>query len=67
MAAGELDFQSGLELSSIVKAWIDSGYQREELQFKINPPEERDQVIKIEGGLPALPGTLSCQCWRANR
>ena len=57
MAAGELDFQSGLELSSIVKAWIDSQYQREELQFKINPPEERDQVIKIEGGLPALPGT----------
>jgi hypothetical protein len=57
MAAGELDFQSGLGLSSIVKAWIDSQYQREELQFKINPPEERDQVIKIEGGLPALPGT----------
>ena len=67
MAAGELDFQSGLGLSSIVKAWIDSQYQRKELQFKINPPEERDQVIKIEGGLPALPGTLSCQCWRANR
>ena len=56
MAAGELDFRSGLELSSIVKAWIDSQYQREELQFKINPPEERDQVIKIQGGLPVMPG-----------
>ena len=59
MAAGELDFQSGLELSSIVKAWIDSQYQREELQFKINPSKADYQHS------PARP--LSCQCWRANR
>src|SRR6516225_849249 len=59
MAAGELDFRSGLELSSIVKAWIDSQYQREELQFKINPSKADYQHS------PARP--LSCQCWRANR
>ena len=29
----------------------------EELKFKILPPEHRDQVIQIRGGLPALPGT----------
>jgi hypothetical protein len=59
IASGELDFQSGLELSSIVKAWIDSQYAREELAIKqLNAgTTEHEQIIKIEGGLPALPGT----------
>src|SRR5262249_28812780 len=59
IASGELDFQSGLELSSIVKAWIDSQYAREELAIKqINAgTTEHEQTIRIEGGLPALPGT----------
>jgi hypothetical protein len=56
-AKGHLDIQSAQELSGLVKTWIDSQYQREELQFKIDPPEERDVHIRIEGGLPALPGT----------
>jgi hypothetical protein len=60
-AKGHLDIQSAQELSGLVKTWIDSQYAKEELQFKINPPEERDLHIRIEGGLSDgqvnLPGT----------
>src|SRR5262249_34156629 len=56
-ARGHLDIQSAQELSGLVKTWIDSQYQHEELNYKISPPETRDTTIKIEGGLPALPGT----------
>jgi hypothetical protein len=41
----------------LVKTWIDTQYSREELNYKISPPEERDTTIRIEGGLPQLPGT----------
>jgi hypothetical protein len=54
---GHLDIQSAQELSGLVKLWIDTQYQREELNYKISPPEQRDTVIKIQGGLPSLPGT----------
>jgi hypothetical protein len=60
-ARGHLDIQSAQELSGLVKLWIDSQYQKDELQFKINPPEQRDTIIRIEGGLSNgqvnLPGT----------
>src|SRR5262245_53728237 len=56
-ARGHLDIQSAQELSALVKTWIDTQYAKEELQFKINPPETRDTIIRVEGGLPALPGT----------
>jgi hypothetical protein len=56
-ARGHLDIQSAQELIGIVKTWIDTQYQRDELQHKINPPEQRDQTIVITGGLPQLPGT----------
>jgi len=56
VARGNLDIQSGQELSGLVKLWIDSQYQKDELQFKINPPEQRDVTIRVEGGLPPLPG-----------
>jgi hypothetical protein len=56
VAAGKLDIQTGQELSAMIKLWIDSQYAREELQFKMFPPEEREQTIKIEGGLPVMPG-----------
>src|SRR5262245_55136790 len=55
-AKGHLDIQSAQELSGLVKTWIDSQYQRDELNFKISPPEQRDSVIRVEGGLPPLPG-----------
>src|SRR5215813_4358592 len=56
-ARGHLDIQSGQELSVLVKTWIDTQYAKDELNFKISPPETRDQTIHITGGLPALPGT----------
>src|SRR5262249_7397902 len=59
VARGELDIQTGLELSTLAKNWIDSQYAREELAIKqINAGStEHEQIIRIEGGLPALPGT----------
>jgi len=57
VARGHLDIQSGQELSVLVKTWIDTQYAKDELNFKISPPETRDQTIHITGGLPALPGT----------
>ena len=58
-ARGELDIQTGLELSSLAKAWIDSQYLREELAIKQynSGTTEHEQVIRVEGGLPPLPGT----------
>ena len=54
VAAGQLDFQAGQNLSNLAKAWIDSQYQREELQIKqYNAGAgDHEQVIRVEGGLP---------------
>ena len=57
VARGRLDIQQGQELAGLVKLWIDSQYAKDELAYKISPPETRDATIRIEGGLPALPGT----------
>jgi len=59
VARGELDIQTGLELSTLAKNWIDAHYAREELAIKqYNAGStEHEQTIRIEGGLPALPGT----------
>jgi hypothetical protein len=59
VARGELDFQSAQELAAMTKLWIDSQYFREELAIKqINAgTTEHEQVIRVEGGLPPLPGT----------
>src|SRR6516165_2682737 len=59
VAHGQLDFQAGQNLSNLAQAWITAQYQREELQIKqYNAGStEHEQTIKIEGGLPALPGT----------
>jgi hypothetical protein len=56
VAKGHLDIQQGQELAALAKMYIDSQYARDELQFKINPPETRDTQIHITGGLPQLPG-----------
>src|SRR5262249_14970690 len=59
VARGELDFQSAQDLCAMTTLWINSQYQREELAIKqYNAGStEHEQIIKIEGGLPALPGT----------
>jgi len=58
-ARGELDIQTALELSTLAKNWIESQYAREELAIKqINAgAADHEQIIRIEGGLPALPGS----------
>jgi hypothetical protein len=59
VAHGQLDFQAGQNLSALAKNWIDAQYAREELAIKqFNAGStEHEQTIRIEGGLPALPGT----------
>ena len=58
VARGELDIQAGQNLSTLAKAWLDSQYLREELAIKqFNAgTTEHEQVIRVEGGLPPLPG-----------
>src|SRR5262249_39292223 len=59
VSGGALDIQTGLELSTLAKNWIDTHYAREELAIKqYNAGStEHEQTSRIEGGLPALPGT----------
>src|SRR5262249_3703832 len=59
VAHGQLDFQAGQNLSALAKNWIDAQYAREELAIKqiTAGTTEHEQTIRIEGGLPALPGT----------
>src|SRR5262249_2239769 len=59
VARGELDFQSAQELCAMTTLWINSQYQREELQIKQYNAgtTEHEQTIRITGGLPQLPGT----------
>jgi hypothetical protein len=59
VAHGQLDFQAGQNLSALAKNWIDAQYAREELAIKqYNAGStEPETTIRIEGGLPALPGT----------
>src|SRR6516164_3206062 len=59
VARGQLDFQAGQNLSALAKNWIDAQYAREELAIKqYNAGSTgHEQVIRVTGGLPALPGT----------
>jgi hypothetical protein len=58
VARQELDFQSGLELAQMTTAWINAQNARTGLELKQisidGGPSE--QTIRIEGGLPTLPG-----------
>jgi hypothetical protein len=58
VARGELDIQSGLELSTLTKNWIGSKNNHTELDLKaVNAgATDTEQVIRVEGGLPSLPG-----------
>ena len=56
--AGELELASANDISNLVKNWVLSVTPQDELQLKIakeNP--QGPQEIRIEGGLPPLPGT----------
>jgi hypothetical protein len=58
LGKGELDSQSALELSTLTRNWISARHEREELQIKqmnaVGGPAE--QTIRIEGGMPLMPG-----------
>jgi hypothetical protein len=58
LGRGEMDSQTALELSTLVRNWILSVHARSELELKkisIDGPGE--QTIRIEGGMGRLPGT----------
>jgi hypothetical protein len=58
LGRGDIDSQTALELSQLVRNWILSVHARSELELKkitVDGPQE--QTIRIEGGLPQLPGT----------
>ena len=58
LGRGELDSQSALELSTLTKTWLDAIYAHQEYDLKLQAQGGgADTVIRIEGGLPALPGT----------
>jgi hypothetical protein len=51
----DLDFANSLIADNTTIA--NNLIAEEELKFKISPPEQRDSTIRVEGGLPSLPGT----------
>jgi hypothetical protein len=57
LGRGEIDSQTALELSTLVRNWILSVHARSELELKkITVDGPGEQVIRVEGGLPPLPG-----------
>jgi hypothetical protein len=58
VARGELDFQSGQELIAMAKIWLDAMNDQGTLDLKVmDHGAQPDTVIRVEGGLPPLPGT----------
>ena len=58
LGKGEIDSQSALELSQLTKNWLDAIYARQDYDLKLQAQGGgQDTTIRIEGGLPALPGT----------
>jgi hypothetical protein len=57
LGRGEIDSQTALELSTLVRNWILSVHARSELELKkINVDGPGEQRIVIQGGLPVMPG-----------
>jgi hypothetical protein len=59
VTAGELGMEAANGLVSLTRQWIDSKRQGQELELKRAQAGDitGDQLIRIEGGLPELPGT----------
>jgi hypothetical protein len=57
-AAGELELQCATDISNLVKNWVLSITAQDEFQLKLSASNGgSDTTIRIEGGLPPLPGT----------
>ena len=55
---GELDFQSALDFSNMVRNWIEAKLAHTNTDLKVAAQGTLgDATIRIEGGLPQLPGT----------
>jgi hypothetical protein len=60
VARGELDFQSGQELIAMAKVWLDTMNDQSSLDLKeMDHGAQPERTIRIEGGLPQLPGCES--------
>jgi hypothetical protein len=57
VARGELDFQSALDFSNLVRNWIEAKLAHTATDLKVQAQNSGDATIRIEGGLPQLPGT----------
>jgi hypothetical protein len=59
VGSGDLSLSTALDLSTLVRNWISAKHQAAELEIKrLNADvSDQPQIIKIEGGLPPLPGT----------
>jgi hypothetical protein len=58
LGKGELDSQTALELSQLIRNWISAKFDHEELQMRLAAHGGyAEQRITIHGGLPPLPGT----------
>lgn len=58
LGKGEIDSQTALELSQLTKNWLDAIYAHQEYDLKLQAQGGGgDTTIRIEGGLPSLPGT----------
>jgi hypothetical protein len=57
VAAGELDLLSAEQIATRIREWISSCRQGEELELKrLAATVDPNPTIRIEGGLPPLPG-----------
>jgi hypothetical protein len=54
---GELDFQSALDFSNMVRNWIEAKLAHTNTDLKVQAQGGGDATIHITGGLPSLPGT----------
>jgi hypothetical protein len=57
VARGELDFQSGLDFSAMIRNWIEAKLAHTNTDLKVAAQGGGDATIRIEGGMPSLPGT----------
>jgi hypothetical protein len=58
VGAGELDIDSASEVTAQITAWVHSRHARAELELKqLAASADPNPTIRIEGGLPDLPGT----------
>jgi hypothetical protein len=59
LGSQQLDSQSAMELSTLTRNWLSAIYERDEMHLKMLNANATpgEHVIRIEGGLPKLPGT----------